>query len=329
MPDQPIRWGILATGAMAAAFTEDLLSIPDAEVVAVGSRSAESARTFADRFGIPRSYGNWQEFANDPEIDVVYVATPHAHHLAAATACLEAGKAVLCEKPVALNRSQAASMLAAAERRSLFLMEAMWTFVNPLIRRAQDIIAQGVIGDVTSVHADFSARAPYVRGSRLYDPAAGGGALLDIGTYPVSFAHLFLGAPDHVSAWAHLTGEGVDHNTAMVLGYNSGATAVLSCSLAFSSANRAVVYGTQGNIEFPADFYNPRSLVLRRDGAGQEVVEADPQTGNGYGHQAREVMRCLRERRTESPLVPLKGSLEVMSTLDRVRELVGVRYPGE
>ncbi|WP_262003005.1 Gfo/Idh/MocA family protein [Streptomyces sp. FIT100] len=329
MPDRSIRWGILATGPMAAAFTEDLLTIPGADVVAVGSRSQEAARNFADRFAIPRAYGSWRQLANDPDVDVVYVATPHAHHLAATTACLEGGRAVLCEKPFALNRAEALSMLAAAERHSLFLMEGMWTYLNPLVRRAQDMIGNGLIGDVTSVHADFSSQAPAIAGSRLRDPAAGGGALLDLGTYPVSFAHLFLGPPDHVSAWAHLNDAGVDESTGMVLGYDNGSVAVLSCSLAFSSTTRAVVHGTEGRIEFPADFYNPRGLVLHRDGREPQVVEAEPQVGNGYGHQAREVMRCLREKRTESALVPLKGSLDVMGTLDRVRELVGVRYPGE
>ncbi|MFJ9800849.1 Gfo/Idh/MocA family protein [Streptomyces wuyuanensis] len=329
MHDRSIRWGILATGPMAAAFTEDLRTIPGADVVAVGSRSRQSAQVFADRFSIPRAYGDWQDLADDPDVDVVYVATPHAHHLAAAAVCLEGGKAVLCEKPFALNRSQTASMIATAEDRSLFLMEGMWTFVNPLVRRARELIGDGLIGDVTSVHADFSARVPVVPGSRLRDPAAGGGALLDLGTYPVSFAHHFLGAPDHVSAWAHLNDSGVDETTAMVLGYDSGAVAVLSCSLAFGSATGAVVYGTAGRIEFPADFYNPRRFVLHRDGREPQVVEAEPQPGNGYAHQALEVMRCLREKRTESALVPLRGSLDIMSTLDKVRALVGVRYPGE
>ncbi|MGW0549463.1 Gfo/Idh/MocA family protein [Streptomyces altiplanensis] len=329
MSDRPVRWGILATGPMAAAFTEDLSLIPEAEVVAVSSRSEHSARLFADRFSIPRSYGSWQALAADPEVDVVYVATPHAHHLAATTACLDGGKAVLCEKPFALNRAQAASMAALAERHSLFLMEAMWTSLNPLVRRVRSMVDEGLIGEVRSVHADFSGRVPHVPGSRLRDPAAGGGALLDLGTYPVSFAHLLLGPPDRVAAWADLTDEGVDESTAMVLGYDSGAMAVLSCSLAADSARSAVVHGTAGRIEIPADFYNPRSLVLRRDGHDPQTLVAEPQSGNGYGHQAREVMRCLREKQTQSDLVPLRGTLEVMGTLDKVRELVGLRYPGE
>ncbi|MGW7055469.1 Gfo/Idh/MocA family protein [Streptomyces sp. NPDC054887] len=329
MPERPVRWGILATGPMAAAFTEDLAAIPDAEVVAVGSRSERSARLFADRHAIPRAYGGWRELAADPDIDVVYVATPHAQHVAATTACLEGGKAVLCEKPFALNRAQAASMVELAERESLFLMEAMWTYLNPLVRRVCSLIADGVVGEVRSVHADFGARVPYVAGHRLCDPAAGGGALLDLGTYPVSFAHLLLGPPRHVAAWADLGDTGVDESTAMVLGHDTGAMAVLSCSLTAESARGAVVHGTEGRIELPADFYNPRTAIVRRDGQEPRTLVADPQTGHGYVPQAREVMRCLREKLTQSPLVPLRGSLEVMETLDTVRALVGLRFPGE
>ncbi|GAA1523328.1 Gfo/Idh/MocA family oxidoreductase [Streptomyces albidochromogenes] len=329
MPERPVRWGILATGPMAAAFTEDLATVPEAEVLAVGSRSERSAAVFADRHAIPRAYGGWQDLAADPDIDVVYVATPHAHHAAATAACLSGGKAVLCEKPFALNRAQAAAMAELAERESLFLMEAMWTYLNPLIQQVCSLIDDGVIGEVRSVHADFGVRAPHVPGHRLRDPAAGGGALLDLGTYPVSFAHLLLGPARHVAAWSDLSGAGVDESTAMVLGHDNGAMAVLSCSLTADSARGAVVHGSEGRIEFPADFYNPRTAILRRDGQAARTLVADPQTGHGYDHQAREVMRCLREKRTESPLVPLRGTLDVMETLDRVRALVGLRFPGE
>lgn len=330
MPDhRPVRWGILATGPMAAAFTEDLLRLPDAAVVAVGSRSEETARAFAERFGIRRAHGSRERLAADPEVDVVYVASPHADHFAATTACLAAGKAVLCEKPFALNAAQAARMAQAAQEHSGFLMEAMWTSLHPLVRRLRDLVGDGAIGDVRAVHADFSTRAPRTEGHRLYDPAAGGGALLDVGVYPVAFAHLFLGPPDDVAAWSHPAPEGVDESTGMVLGHANGAMAVLSCSLAAESSCAAVVHGTAGRIEIPADFFNPRQFVLRRDGHEPETVVADPQDGNGYGHQAREVMRCLRAGETQSPAVPLRATLEVMTTLDRVRETIGLRFPQE
>ncbi|MGW7519883.1 Gfo/Idh/MocA family protein [Streptomyces sp. NPDC054796] len=329
MTDTPVRWGILATGPMAAAFTEDLLAEPDAEVTAVGSRSDASARRFAERFGIPRAHGTWKELAGDPQVDVVYVATPHAHHLAAATVCLEEGKAVLCEKPMALNRAEAAAMAALAERRSVFLMEAMWTYLHPAVRRVRQLVDEGAIGEVRSLHADFGARAPADPGHRLRDPAAGGGALLDLGTYPVALAHLLLGPPDEVTAWSHLTPEGVDESTGAILGYEGGAMAVLSCSIAADSARSAVVHGTEGRIDIPSDFFNPRGFVLTREGHEPESFPEPPRSGNGYGHQIREVTQCLREGATGSSLVPVAGTLEVMGTLDRIRSLTGVRYPGE
>ncbi|MFI6208096.1 Gfo/Idh/MocA family protein [Streptomyces sp. NPDC051041] len=329
MSEQPIRWGILATGGMAAAFTEDLLRLPDAQVTAVGSRSADAARRFAARFGIPRAHGSWRELAADPEVDVVYVATPHAHHVPAATACLEAGKPVLCEKPFSLSGRQARELAELAGKQGLFLMEAMWTRVNPTVLRVADLVADGAIGEVRALHASFGERVTAPPEHRLWDPAAGGGALLDLGTYPVSFAHLLLGTPDTVTAHARLSPQGVDAQTGVLLGYPDGAMAVLSCSLLARDEHRAAVYGTAGRIEIPADFFNPRSFVLHRDGHEPQTVTAPPQEGNGYGHQAREVMRCLRAGLTESPLVPLADTIAVMEVLDAVRERIGVRYPGE
>lgn len=329
MSEQPIRWGILATGGMAAAFTDDLLRLPDARVTAVGSRSLATARPFAERFGIPRAHGSWRELAADPEVDVVYVATPHAHHVAAASACLEAGKPVLCEKPFALSGRQARILTELAAEQGLFVMEAMWTCLNPLILRIAELVADGAIGEVRSVYASFGGRMNAPAEHRLWDPTAGGGALLDLGTYPVSLAHLLLGAPDSVTAHASLSPQGVDAQTGVLLGYADGAMAVLSCSMVAHDERRAAVYGTEGRIEIPAEFFNPRSFVLHRDGHDPQTVAAAPQEGNGYEHQAREVMRCLREGLTESPLWPHARTLAVMDTLDAVRERIGVRYPGE
>lgn len=325
-----IRWGVLATGGIAAAFAEDLKLLPDAELVAVGSRSAASARGFADAHGIPRAHGSWAELAADPEVDVVYVATPHSAHRDAAAACLEAGKAVLCEKPFTLNRAEAEALVRLARERGTFLMEAMWTYCNPTVRRMTELIADGAIGEVKTVHADFGFVAQTEPTHRLRDPLQGGGALLDLGVYPVSLAHLVLGAPSAVSAWARLTPEGVDENTGIVLGYDSGAVAALSCSMVAFNPMVAVISGTAGRIELPYAFFRPTHFVLHRLGHDAEEVRLpDPDPGNGYGHEAAEVMRCLRAGERESPLVPLDGSLEVMATLDAVRERIGVRYPQE
>ncbi|ADI04632.1 oxidoreductase [Streptomyces bingchenggensis BCW-1] len=327
---RPVRWGILATGTIAHLFAEDLRLVPDdAEVVAVGSRTPEAARNFADRHGISRAHGTWRALADDPDVDVVYVATPHSAHHTAAALCLEAGKAVLCEKPFTVNLAQAQDLVALARKRNVFLREAMWTYINPAVLRMQELIADGAIGEVRSVHADFSIALPYEATHRLHDPAQGGGALLDLGVYLVSFAHLLLGTPDAVSAWAHLNPSGVDDNTGILLGYDSGAAAVLSCSLGAQTEQRASVNGTLGRMEFVREFFHADGFVLHRQGREPEEIRLPDGPGNGYTHEALEVARCLRAGQTESPYVPLDGTLSVMATLDAVRESIGVRYPGE
>ncbi|MEO3756610.1 Gfo/Idh/MocA family oxidoreductase [Streptomyces sp. B6B3] len=325
--ERPVRWGILATGAIAARFTEDLGTLPDAEVVAVGSRATASAESFARRFGIPRAHGSWAALAADPEVDVVYVATTQNAHHAAVAQCLRAGRAVLCEKPFTLNEAQAKPLVALARERDVFLMEAMWTYCNPVIRRMTELVRDGAIGEVKTVHADFGLAGPHAPEHRLLDPALGGGALLDLGVYPVSFAHLLLGEPAEVTAWGRLRG-GVDENTGMVLGYDSGALAVLSCSLVADTPQRGAVTGTRGRIEFPRGFFFAERFVLHRAGAEPEEFTG-PTPGRTFVHQAAEVMRALRAGERESPLVPLEGSLAVMRTLDAVRDRIGLRFPGE
>lgn len=325
---ETVRWGILATGGIAERFTTDLLTLDGAEVVAVASRTEASARAFAERFGIPRAYGDWDGLFADEDVDVVYVATPHHAHREAAGRALEAGKAVLCEKALTLNAREAEELVALARDRGLFLMEAMWMYCNPLVRRLAELVRDGAIGEVRTVQADFGLQGPFDAGHRLRDPAVGGGALLDLGVYPVSFAHLLLGEPDTVQAHALVSPEGVDLNTGMLLGWESGASALLSCSLDADTPLTASVTGTLGRIDVPRGFFFPERFTLLRNGAEPEefVNEVDP---HSLRHEAAEVMRCLRAGGTESPLVPLDGSLAVMRTLDAVRERVGVRYPSE
>ncbi|MGH8794169.1 MAG: Gfo/Idh/MocA family protein [Stackebrandtia sp.] len=330
MPDA-IRWGILATGGIAAAFTEDLKTLPDAEVAAVCSRTPESARRFAERFDIPRAHGSWKELADDDAVDVVYVAnTQNAHHEAAAL-MLESGKAVLCEKPFTLNLSQSESLVELARERDLFLMEAMWMRCNPAVLRMVDLVDSGAIGPVTNVSADFSLAEPVDVDNRLRDPRRGGGGLLDLGVYPVTLAHLFLGPPSTIAATGRLTPVGVDEVAGMVFGYESGAAAVLSCGIAADGPIVAAISGPGGRIELDAPFYAPSGFRLCRGARGKVDVQtfAHPYTGRGMVHEAVEVMRCMREGLLESPLVPWQSTLDVMTTLDEVRRQLGVRYPGE
>ncbi len=324
---RPVRWGILSTGGIAATFTEDLLGMPDAEVVAVGSRAVDSARSFAGRYGIPHAYGSWQALADDPDVDVVYVATPHSAHHAAALRCVQAGKAVLVEKSFTLNHAQAQDLVDQSRQAGVFVMEAMWTRCLPAVRRLVELVDAGAIGTPRVVSADFGLTGAFDTTHRLRAPDLGGGALLDLGVYPVSFAHLMLGAPDSVHATGRLTPEGVDEIAGILLGYDSGAVATLSCSLCADSPRTASVTGTEGRIELARGFFAPESFTLYR-GDGAERIDA-PMTGHGYTHEAAEVMRCLRAGLTGSPMVPTADTLAVMRTLDAVRAQLGVRYPAE
>ena len=327
MPGMTIRWGILATGGIAARFTEDLRLLPDAEVVAVGSRTPVAAQAFAQRYDIPRAHGSWTDLAADPDVDVVYVATPHSAHYPAALTCIEAGKAVLVEKPLTLDAPAATRLLAAARERGVFAMEAMWMRCLPTILRAVDLIAGGAIGEVTSVQADFGLAGPFAASHRLRDPALGGGALLDLGIYPVSLAHLVLGVPTTVTALAQLTTEGVDDNTALLLGYPDGAIAALTCGTRGATPVVAAITGSDGRIELPGPFYCPQSFTLyRRDAATAEEIRV-PFDGGGYHFEAAEVGRCLAAGLLESPLVPHATTIEVLDILDTARAQIGLAYP--
>jgi predicted dehydrogenase len=323
--EQPIRWGVIATGGIARTFVEDLLLIPDAEVAAVGSRTQTAADAFAMRYEIPRAYGDWASLAADGGVDVVYVATPHSAHRAAAKLCLAGGRAVLCEKPLTLDAPTSQDLIDTARAAGLFLMEAMWSRSNPIIRRVADLVADGAIGEVTAVHADFGIAGPFAPTHRLRDPLLGGGGLLDLGIYPITLAHLVLGRPDSIEAWASLTPEGVDQQTGLLFGYESGALATLTCGILGATGNTARVTGRKGRIDLPAPFHRPTYLTLHREAAEPEVIEA-PLAGHGYVPEVEEVHRCLRAGLIESPLVPHATTLEVMSIMDGIRAKVGVSY---
>jgi predicted dehydrogenase len=326
MTDQPVRWGILGTGGIARKFAEDLPMVPGAELAAVGSRSKENAEAFAGKHGFARAHGSWAELAADPDVDVIYVATPHVAHHAATMACLEGGKAVLCEKPFTLDAPSSAELVAEARKRKLFLMEAMWMRCNPAILAMQALIAGGAIGEVTAVHADFGLAGPYPPEHRLRNLALGGGALLDLGIYPINLAHIVLGAPATVHSWGRLSPEGVDENTGMLFGYDSGAVAALTCGIVGASRNAATITGRTGRIELPPGFHRPQSLTVFRADADTEEMSF-PVDGWGYHAEATEVQRCLRQGLLESPLVSHTATLEVMALLDTVRAQVGVVYP--
>jgi predicted dehydrogenase len=326
MTSPNVRWGILATGFIANQFVEDLALLPDATVTAVCSRSLATATAFAQRHGIPRVYQDSTSLAGDPEVDVVYVATPHAAHYAATRLLLEAGKAVLCEKPLTLDLATAQSLVDIARARGVFLMEAMWMLVNPTIQRARALVRDGAIGTVTHVGADFGVAGPFPVGHRMRAPELGGGALLDLGVYPVALAQHFLGRPDQVTAWASLLPEGTDENSAVILGYDSGALATLQAGMGGETAQRAVITGSTGRIEIDRYFWRPEACTVIGPGRSVERIEL-PTRGHGMVYEAEEVMRCLRAGLIESPLIPHEATLAVMATLDTALRQVGVTYP--
>jgi predicted dehydrogenase len=322
-----IRWGVLATGGIASSFAGDLPLAPGAELAAVGSRRLDTAEEFAGRFGFARAHGSWAELAADPAVDVVYVATPHPFHYEAALACLAGGKAVLCEKPMTLDMASSARLVQEARTRGLFLMEAMWMRCIPAIGGIVEAVRDGAVGEVMAVHADLGLQGPFPATHRLRAPALGGGALLDLGVYPINLAHLILGAPATVQSWAHLTPEGVDENTGILFGYDSGAVAALTCGINGKTRNAASITGTAGRIDLPPHFYRARSYTLTRAGGEPEIVEF-PFAGRGYQFEAAEVMRCLAAGEPESPLMPQETTLEIMNLMDTIRAEVGVTYPG-
>jgi predicted dehydrogenase len=326
--DRPIRWGLMATGGIADAFARDLALLPDAELVAVGSRSQAGADAFAERFAVPNRHGSYEALAADPQVDAIYVSTPHPGHHAATLLAIAGGKAVLVEKPFAMDLAESREMVQAARSAGVFLMEAMWTRFLPHIRRVREILAEGTLGELVYLvaeHGQWFARDPE---HRLFAPPLGGGALLDLGIYPVSFAHMVLGAPARITAVSDAAFTGVDGTTSMILQHDGGAHAVLTTTLAAASANPAAIHGTEARIEIDGTFYMPSSFrVVSRDGRLLESFEhTDP--GRGMQHEAAEVGRCLRAGLTESPELPLDETLAIMATMDEIRRQIGLTYPG-
>ncbi|MFQ3568169.1 MAG: Gfo/Idh/MocA family oxidoreductase [Aggregatilineales bacterium] len=323
-----VRWGILSTGGIARQFARGLAHAPGAQLVAVGSRSQANADAFGDEFGVPRRYASYDALAADPDLDVIYIGTPHPFHAANSLLCIEAGKAVLCEKPFTLNARQASAVIRAARERGVFLMEALWTRFTPVMHKVRALLAEGAIGRPRMVTADFGFHAPFDPESRLFSRALGGGALLDVGVYPVSLASMVFGAPLRISTMAHLGATGVDEQAAMIFGYNDGALALLSCAITVMTPMEATITGERGMIRLPANWWMPQECILSLEDEPEQVFEL-PFTGNGYNYEALEVMRCLREGLLESPIMPLDETLALMQTLDNIRSQWGLRYPEE
>jgi predicted dehydrogenase len=323
-----LRWGILGPGGIARAFASDLRTA-GLDLVAVGSRSAESAGAFAADFDVARAHGSYEALVEDPEVDIVYIATPHPFHAEQAILALEHGKHVLVEKPFTLTGAEAAAVRDVAVERGLLAMEAMWTRYLPHMARVREVVQSGALGDIRALMADHTQLLPSDPAHRLNALELGGGALLDLGIYPVSFAWDILGEPLAITASARLGETGADTEIATVMSHVSGA---LSTSLSASRAagpNTAHIIGTEARIDIDRVWYNATSFrVVTADGTVLEEYASDV-AGRGMQYQALAAEQYLAEGLTDSPLLPIDETVAIMSTLDEIRQLVGVRYPGE
>ena len=323
-PDRPLRWGILGAGGIAATMGADIAATAGNEIVAVGARDPGRAAAFATRLGIPRSYGSYADLLADDDVDVVYIATTHGQHHEHALLALEAGKPILVEKSFTLTARQARDVVSTARRKGLFCMEAMWMRLNPLIRKAQEIAASGRIGGLISVHADLSRYFTFDPAHRLYDLALGGGALLDLGVYPATFAWLFLGRPDTVRATGSLSPTGSDATVALQWGYRDGRFAQVSASALGPNPLTGVVAGTKGWISIGKRVHRAPFITVF-DGTDEEVLSQTIE-GHGFRPEIAEVARCLRAGELESPFVPLDETVAILEVLDEARAQLGVRY---
>jgi len=323
-----VRWGILATGRIAHSFARNLRAVPGAEIVAVGSRSAASADAFAAEHG-GRAHASYEALVEDPDVDVVYVASPHALHLEHALLAFAAGKHVLCEKPLTLNTAEAEELVAAARAADRFLMEAMWMACHPVIRAVRAGLEEGRYGEPRQVHADLGFVVTDPPSSRMFDPALGGGALLDTGIYPLTFAHLMAGPADEMAAVATLSDRGVDLDVALA-GRHGTAVSALTASMTSVSPRTATVATTTGRLDFPRNFHAPTHATWAPfDGEPERIEGRQPALGTGLGNEAAHVQECLRQGLRESPWVPHAQTLALMSRLDDLRRQIGVRYQAD
>ena len=321
------KWGILAPGNISHKFVKGLTAIPNAELYAVGSRNLERAQNFANQYGFQKAYGSYADLVNDPDVEIIYVATPHPQHEEAVIKCLNKGKAVICEKPFAANLAQATRMAECARKNKVFLMEAMWTRFLPTICKVRELIADGAIGKVMHINADFCFRAGIDPNGRLFAPNSAGGSLLDVGVYNISFCSMIFGKqPDRVQSYMNIGTTGVDETASVLLSYNEGGSANLLSAIRLNTPHDASIYGEEGFIKLPGYWCGNTVLLSNKDGY-QEIKL--PFESSGYQFEAIEVMECLDKGLLESPVMPLDETLNIMKTLDKIRGDNNLVYPFE
>ena len=322
------KWGIIGTGGIAHAFAKDIAYLSDQVIAAVGSRNLETAESFVKTIPGARAYGSYDELINDSDIDAIYVAVPHPSHKENVIAALNAKKPVLCEKPFAVNAREAKEMVAAAKANDVALMEAMWARFLPHYAKIREIVASGVLGQITTIHADHGQRLADQNIPRLIEPSLAGGALLDLGIYPVSFAHMVLGIPQSITASAIFTDKGVDAQSSMILNYANGAQAVLNTNMVVQTPCTAVIAGLHGYLEVNRTFYNPTSMRLTLFDGTVTEYSSDYQ-GHGLREQAIEFARVVKSGAKESPILRWEDTIAIMKIMDTVRSQIGLKYPFE
>ena len=322
--NRPVRWGIIGPGRIAHRFAQDLSTIPDADLYAVASRDKARAEAFASQYGATTWYNSYEALAGDPLVDAVYIATPHAYHHENSMLCLNRKKAVLCEKPFAMNLGEVQEMIEAAISNQTLLMEALWTFFLPHYRKVLDLLNEGAIGSIHSVEADFGFRPAWDPGSRVFKKELGGGSLLDIGIYPVFLALTTLGMPDNLKATGTFFENGVDSSCTMRFSYGTGVQAMLFSTFLEQTPTAAVITGDKGRLTIHPKFHAPTSFTLENDGRS-ETFDSDVKT-NGYSYEIIHFNSLLRQGRTESDIMTFKTSEQLITLLDDVREQIGLVY---
>ncbi|MFU8860059.1 MAG: Gfo/Idh/MocA family protein [Cyclonatronaceae bacterium] len=322
--NRPVRWGIIGPGRIAHRFAQDLSTIPDAALHAVASRDKARAETFASQYGATTTYNSYEDLADDPKVDAVYIATPHSYHHQHSILCLNRKKAVLCEKPFAMNLGEVQEMEETAKLNQTLLMEALWTFFLPHYRKVLDLLNEGAIGSILSVEADFGFKPEWDPGSRVFKKELGGGSLLDIGIYPIFLALTTIGMPDDLEATGTFFRNGVDSSCTMRFGYKSGAEARLYCSFLEQTPTAAVITGDRGKLTIHPKFHAPTSFTLENN-SRSETFDFDVKT-NGYSYEIIHFNHLIRRGHTESDIMTFNKSKQLITLLDAVREQVGLVY---
>jgi predicted dehydrogenase len=321
------KWGILTAGKMSAKFVKALKLLDNVELCAVASRDREKAEKFAAEFGFRKSYSSYEDLAKDPEVDIIYIASPHSHHFEHAMLCLKYKKAVLCEKAFSLNSREAEIIIEEAHRQGVFLMEALWPPFQPMYRKTKEILDSGEMGKILHIDARFGFQPPYDPSDRKFNIALGGGSLLDIGLYPVNDVLYFMGVPDEVTAKALFAGSGAEHTINILFGFSNDMTAAVYSSFRTMAGIGCTIYCENGNLAFSRARDMSQRLLVSKNGMDPREESLIPE-GMGYHFEAAEVMKCLDEGKTESEIVPHSYTLNLMRILDRVRKSAGITFPG-